>query len=148
MQGLQTPRRRSSNDQMQCEPSMLQVQARQVNALLRKSWAYQRKNICSNIFILVAPIVICALLGVIQTLLDNLISDDAKVIACPASATMTVMSAELCLAPDNSTWPAWSSSARSLPHLCIQGEVPPSHWLRANLRTSTRYSFRPLCILR
>lgn len=57
----------------------LQVQVRQVNALLRKSWAYQRKNICSNVFILVAPIVICALLGVLQTLLDNLISEDAKV---------------------------------------------------------------------
>ena len=57
----------------------LQVQTRQVNALLRKSWAYQRKNVCGNIFILCAPILICALLGVLQTLLDNLISDDAKV---------------------------------------------------------------------
>jgi hypothetical protein len=57
----------------------LQVAGKQVNALLRKSWAYQRKNICMNIFILLAPIAIAILLGVLQALFDSLLSDQSQV---------------------------------------------------------------------
>eukprot|EP00892_Ulva_mutabilis_P007665 jgi/Ulvmu1/5270/UM022_0064.1 len=76
------------------------VQARQVNALLRKSLAYQRKNICSNVFILCAPIIICALLGVLQTLLDNIVAGDAKCgcecIRCQTDNGTIITDSEMC----------------------------------------------------
>ena len=44
----------------------VQVQGFQVNALMRKSWAYQRKNVSMNICILMCPIITSILLGVLQ----------------------------------------------------------------------------------
>lgn len=57
----------------------MQVQCFQVNALLRKSWAYQRKNISSLLCVLLAPIVVATLLGILQSLVNNLLSEKGKV---------------------------------------------------------------------
>lgn len=64
--------------------SQVQVKGFQVNALLRKSWAYQRKNISMNMCILLAPIVIAALLGVFQILISNLLSGIGSVCSFPS----------------------------------------------------------------
>lgn len=48
----------------------------ETNALLRKSWAIQKKNGCSNCCLLSAPIVVCFFLFAIQRLIDNAIEDD------------------------------------------------------------------------
>jgi cell division protein FtsX len=59
--------------------SDMQVQGKQVNALLRKSWAYQRRNVCMNVCVLLSPIILCAILGVMQIVINNLIGSIGKV---------------------------------------------------------------------
>lgn len=49
----------------------MQVRAFQVNALVRKSLTYQKKNVSTNICVLVTPIIIIGLLAAIQRLIDN-----------------------------------------------------------------------------
>lgn len=56
----------------------MQVQGFQVNALMRKSWAYQRKNVSMNICILMSPIVTATVLGVLQYVIDKAIADSAS----------------------------------------------------------------------
>lgn len=51
----------------------------QVNALLRKSWAFQRKSIISNLAIIFAPVFVAAVLGSLQALLNRLISEQSQV---------------------------------------------------------------------
>ena len=78
----------------------MQVEGFQVNALLRKSWAYQSKNISMNVCILLAPIVIAILLGVLQLLINSLLSSRGQArsncvysqccVACPDNWTMHV----------------------------------------------------------
>lgn len=52
----------------------------QLNALLRKSLVYQKKNWGQNCCVLVSPVVLIALLGIMQTLIDQLLDrDEAKV---------------------------------------------------------------------
>lgn len=55
------------------------MQRHQVNALMRKSWAYQRKNMVSNVCIVLAPIVIATLLGVLQYLIQQTLDDEDRV---------------------------------------------------------------------
>jgi hypothetical protein len=50
-----------------------------VDALLRKSWTYQRKNICMNLCVILSPVVLVTILGVLQSLVDNLVSEFTKV---------------------------------------------------------------------
>lgn len=49
----------------------VQLQGFQVNALVRKSWACQRKNISMSVCMLLAPIFVATLLGLLQMLLDD-----------------------------------------------------------------------------
>lgn len=62
----------------------VQVQWHQVDALMRKSWAYQRKNIFSNVAVILSPIIIAIILGVLQTLLQRELDDDDRVCLPPA----------------------------------------------------------------
>jgi hypothetical protein len=47
----------------------------QFNALLRKSLAYQRKNVWVNVCVLLAPIILAILLAILQKLFDDLLLD-------------------------------------------------------------------------
>lgn len=55
-----------------------------MNALVRKSWTYQRKNISMNVCVLMAPIVVAILLASMQTLLDDATAEDQfdRVLTC------------------------------------------------------------------
>ena len=58
----------------------MQVQRHQINALLRKSVAFQKKNWAQNCCVIACPLVLIALLGGIQVLIDKLLDEpDAKV---------------------------------------------------------------------
>lgn len=57
----------------------MQVKKQELSALLRKSLAYQKKNVAQNCCVLLAPIVLIGLLGIMQALLDNLTQDEATV---------------------------------------------------------------------
>ena len=62
----------------------VQVQLHQVDALLRKSVAFQKKNWAQNCCVIACPLVLIALLGVIQVLIDKLLdAPDAKVCVPP-----------------------------------------------------------------
>lgn len=103
----------------------MQVQGFQVNALIRKSWAYQRKNVSSLLCILLAPIVIATLLGVLQSLVNNLLRDKGKV----CSQTLNTQSSVLL--------PLWPLS------LPILGALQPVA-LEVDMVCSNAYS---VCIL-
>ena len=59
-------------------PVFVQVQGFQVNALMRKSWAYQRKNASMNICTLMSPIVCATVLVVLQYIIDKSIEDSVS----------------------------------------------------------------------
>jgi hypothetical protein len=58
----------------QAAAPQVQVSKQQLNALLRKSLAYQRKNYCQNCCVMTLPILLIGILAVGQRLLDSLIS--------------------------------------------------------------------------
>eukprot|EP00892_Ulva_mutabilis_P012210 jgi/Ulvmu1/9361/UM050_0113.1 len=45
---------------------------------MRKSWAYQRRNIISNIFVVLSPVIIAILLGVLQRLVEKELDKDEE----------------------------------------------------------------------
>jgi hypothetical protein len=51
------------------------LQKQQLNALLRKSVAYQKKNWCQNCCVIASPLLLIALLGILQVLIDKLLND-------------------------------------------------------------------------
>jgi hypothetical protein len=56
----------------------VQVSKQQLNALLFKSLAYQRKNYCQNCCVISLPILFIGLLAVSQLLLNRVRSTDNK----------------------------------------------------------------------
>jgi hypothetical protein len=56
----------------------VQVKTHQLNALLRKSVAYQKKNWAQNCCILICPVVVLLLLSIGQALIDREIRKDTR----------------------------------------------------------------------
>lgn len=60
----------------------VQVQKKQINALLRKSLTFQKKNYCMNACLIISPILLTGLLGLLQFLIGRIINEEAQVRAC------------------------------------------------------------------
>ena len=56
----------------------MQVQKKQINALLRKSLTFQKKNYCMNACLVISPILLTGLLGLLQFLIGRVINEENK----------------------------------------------------------------------
>ena len=94
----------------------MQIKTHQLNALLRKSVAYQKKNWAQNCCILVVPVLILLLLAVAQALIDREIRKSTREEDAERALTVRM--------------PA-SIQAMHIPRTCVvpcSAAALPSHW--------------------